>query len=302
LALTASEGGVTLARSALRELGGVGLLLASFWLGGCKMDEVIARCENEDLAACELACQRGVVGEGGCLGAGWLALSRGPLERAPAFLAQACAGGDARGCLKQAELVEDDARSPEKAAALPSLSAERQRLLERACQLASQAPAEHVAPWPYPHSRGVLEQACAGWGRTTLGNDESRTRRAFERACSPGAGEPCQLKLDEQLAAARALVPRCKPPRTGMGADPKAAALEGEVDADRMLACKQLATLLDPLRGRALGQSLCVGQKPLVVSGMVVNPCDANSFLKDEAWEHGLRQPERWLGTDPPEW
>lgn len=282
---------MTSACSALRGLGGVGLLLASFWLGGCKMDDVIARCGNEDLAACELACQRGVVGDGGCLGAGWLVLRRGPQERAPAFLAQACAGGEARGCLKQAELVERDGSF-----------AERQQLLERACQLASQAPAEEVAPWPYQHSRGVLEQACAGLGRTTLGNDESRTRRAFERACSPGAGKPCQLKLDEQLAAARALVPRCRPPRTSMGSDPKAAALEGEVDADRVLACKQLATLLDPLRGRALGQSLCVGQKPMVVSGMVINPCDASSFLKDEAWEHGLRQPERWLGTDPPEW
>lgn len=275
----------------LRGAGGPWLLLGLLCLGGCKMDELMARCENEDLAACELACQRGVAGKGGCLGAGWVALSRGPLERAPAFLAQACAGGEARGCLKQAELVERDGSF-----------AARQQLLERACQLASQAPAENIAPWPYQHSRGVLEQACAGLGRTTLGSDESRTLRAFALACSPGAGEPCQLKLDEQLAAARALVSRCKPPRSSLGSDPKPAALEGEVDADRVLACKQLATLLDPLRGRALGQSLCVGQKPVVVSGMVINPCDASSFLKDDAWEHALRQPERWLGADPPEW
>lgn len=286
----------------LRGAGGAWLLVALLCLGACKMDELVARCENEDLAACELACQRGLVGEGGCLSAGWLALTRGPLERAPALLGRACAGGDARGCLEQAELVDRDARSPEKAAALAGLFAERQQLLERACQLAARAPAEDIAPWPYQHSLGVLEQACAGLGRTTLGNDESRTRRAFERACSPGAGAPCQLKQDEQLAAARALVPRCKPPRASMGSDPKAAALEGEVDADRLLACKQLATLLDPLRGRALGQSLCVGQKPMVVSGVVVNPCDASSFLKDGAWEHALRQPEVWLGTDPPEW
>ncbi len=291
-----------LSRSAHRGRGGVWLLLASLWLGGCKMDELVERCAREDLAACELACQRGVVGEGGCLSGGLLALSRGPLERAPGFLGQACAGGDARGCLKQAELIDTDARSPEKAVALAGLFAERQRLLERACQLASRAPAEDIGPWPYRHSRGVLEQACAGWGRTTLGNDESLTRRAFERACSPGAGEACQLKLDEQLAAARALVPRCKPPRASMGSDPKAAALEGEVDADRLLACKQLATLLDPLRGRALGQSLCVGHEPVVVNGIEIKACDASSFLIDGAREHGLRQPELWLGADPPEW
>ena len=292
-------------RSLLQSAGGAWLLLAPLWLAGCKMDELVARCHSEDFAACELACQRGVVGEGGCLSAGWLAVSRGKApERGPALLGQACAGGDARGCLKQAELVEREARNPEKATTLTRLFAERQQLLERACQLASQAPAADVAPWPYAHSRGVLEQACAGLGRTTLGSDESRTRRAFERACSVGAGSGagCQLKLDEQLAAARALVPRCKAPRSALGSDPNAAALDGEVDADRMLACKQLATLLDPLRGRALGESLCVGQKPLVISGVVVNPCDASSFLSDTAWEHGLRQPERWLGADPPEW
>lgn len=280
-----------LSRSLLRGLIGAWLPLASLSLGGCKMDELVERCRSEDLAACELACQRGVVGDGGCLSAGWVALTRGPIERAPAFLGQACAGGDARGCLKQAELVERDGSF-----------AQRQQLLERACQLASSAPRSVVGPWPYSHSRGVLEQACAGLGRTTLANDESRTRRAFERACSPSAGAGCQLKLDEQLAAARSLVPRCKPPRSSMGSEPKAAPLEGEVDADRVLACKQLATLLDPLRGRALGQSLCVGQTPLVVSGVVVNPCDSSSFLSEAAWEHGLRQPERWLGTDPPEW
>jgi hypothetical protein len=289
--------------SYLRSAGAAWLLLASVWLCGCKMDELVARCQDEDLAACELACQRGLVGDGGCLSAGWLALQRGKApERAPALLGRACAGGDARGCLGQAELVDRDARSPEKAAALAGLFAERQRLLEQACQLASRAPAEDIAPWPYPHSRGVLEQACAGLGRTTLGSDESRTRRAFERACPPNAGAPCQLKLDEQLAAARALVPRCKPPRASMSSEPQAAALDGEVDADRLLACKQLATLLDPLRGRAVAQSLCVGQKPLVVSGVEVNPCDASSFLIDEARDHALRQPERWLGTDPPEW
>lgn len=294
---------MTLTCRAARGLGGQWLLLASLWLGGCKMDELVARCGDDDLAACELACQRGVVGDDGCLRAGWLALERGKAsERAPALLAQACAGGDARGCLKQAELAEREAKSPDKAASVGRLFAQRQQLLERACQLASQAPARDVAPWPYQHSRGVLEQACAGLGRTTLGSDESRTRRAFERACSPAAGAPCQLKLDEQLAAARALVPRCKPPRTSMSSEPSASAPDGELDPDRVLACQQLATLLDPLRGRALGQSLCVGTKPLIVSGILINPCDASSFLIDEAREHALRQPELWLGTDPPEW
>lgn len=292
--------------SALRGLGGLGrvwLLLASLFLDGCKMDELVARCRDEDLAACALACQRGLAGDGGCLSAGELSLMRGKSpERAPEWLGQACAGGDARGCLKEAQLVERAAMSPDKAAALGSSFAERQRLLERACQLASQAPAADVAPWPYRHSRGVLEQACAGLGRTTLGSDESRTRRAFERACPLNAGAPCQLKLDEQLAAARALLPRCKPPRSSMSSEPSAAALDGEVDADRVLACKQLATLLDPLRGRAVAQSLCAGHKPMIVSGILINPCDASSFLIDEALEHALRQPELWLGTDPPEW
>lgn len=289
--------------SVLRCLGGAWLLLAWLGVGGCKMDELVARCRDEDLAACALACQRGLVGDGGCLSAGELSLMRGKSrERAPEWLGQACAGGDARGCLKQAELVERSADSPEQAAALGSLFAERQRLLERACQLATQAPAADVAPWPYRHSRGVVEQACVGWGRTTLGSDESRTRRAFERACPPHAEAPCQLKLDERLTAARKLVPRCKPPRSSMSSEPSAAALDGEVDADRVLACKQLATLLDPLRGRAVAQSLCAGHEPMIVSGVVANPCDASSFLIDEASEHALRQPELWLGTDPPEW
>ena len=290
-------------RSFLQAAGGAGLLLALVELGGCKMDELVARCRSEDLAACELACERGVVGKGGCLSAGWLASRRGEKpERAPEWLERACAGGDARGCLKQLERLEPDARDVDKPAPLADLFVERQQLLERACQAASRAPAANVAPWPYQHSRGVLEQACAGLGRTTLGSDESRTRRAFERACSPGAEPGCQLKLDEQIAAARSLVPRCKPPRAAMSPAPSSAALEGESDADRLLACKQLASLLDPVRGRALAQSLCVGQKPLTVSGVVVNLCDSSSFLNDTAWEHGLRQPERWLGADPPEW
>ena len=268
--------------------------VAALGSSGCAMDELVDRCLHDDEAACELTCQRGIAGDGGCLSAATLAERAGSATRTRALFHASCVGGTARGCLAEATLLERDERIGLSETVRSAVLAERETLLERACQLASETPAPRAEYLQPTHDWGLLELwACAELGRTSLGSDEKRSRQAFESACAHSAERAhCRLKFDERLATTAALVPRCQAPfidaiLAGRGR----ADFGGAVDDERLLACGALAPLLDPIRGRSLAEHVCIARN-------VGDACSAASLLEAGTPLHALRQPPSWLAAE----
>jgi TPR repeat protein len=158
------------------------------------------QCLAGDTGACESACNKGVVGEGGCFQAGSAHRQKSPLDfgspdfrEARRFFKKSCDGGFGEGCLFAAQTIDapygplDTAAMAAAPAAPATISdadiAERQRLLERACDL---SPAT----------------ACKRLGDVLVGKNASRAESAYHRACkSSTEPDACRAQRSKEVNA-----------------------------------------------------------------------------------------------------
>jgi hypothetical protein len=158
-------------------------LAASLVLGGCRGVEAMKqRCVAGDVSACESACGKGIVGEGGCFHAGDQHRQRAGLDvgsdawrRARGFFVKSCDGRYGDGCLFLAQMVEApyapiDAEQSGKEAPKTISDAEvleREKRLSLACDAASRA-------------------GCKRLGDVLIGKNAARAVDAYGKACQTG--------------------------------------------------------------------------------------------------------------------
>lgn len=155
------------------------------------------QCLAGDTAACESACDKGVVGEGGCFQAGSGHRQRSALDfastdfrEARRFFKKSCDGGYGEGCLFAAQTIDApfgplDTVTAAAAEPPPTISdgdiTERERLLQRACDL---APAS----------------ACKRLGDVLIGKNAPRAETAYHRACkSSSEPDACKAQRSKEV-------------------------------------------------------------------------------------------------------
>ncbi|HEX7670776.1 MAG TPA: hypothetical protein VF395_14375, partial [Polyangiaceae bacterium] len=154
------------------------------------------RCLAGDLSACESACRKGIVGEGGCFHAAEQYRERAALDfggsdwrKSADLFRQSCDGGYGDGCLFAAQAIEapytgggagaegtERAASAKKTpppAAMPSMISDgevrtREQRLVKACSLGSAA-------------------GCKRLGDVLIGKTSDRARAAYATACHAGS-------------------------------------------------------------------------------------------------------------------
>jgi hypothetical protein len=158
------------------------------------------QCLAGDITACESACDKGVVGEGGCFQAGNAHRQKAALDfNSPAFrearkfFKKSCDGGFGEGCLFAAQTIDapfgplDTTAMAAAPAIPPTISdgdiAERERLLERSCDLSPAA-------------------ACKRLGDVLIGKSSARAETAYHRACkSSREPDACKAQRSKEVNA-----------------------------------------------------------------------------------------------------
>lgn len=216
----------------------LGFALSALAASGCRSIAVMRqKCIAGDMSACESACKKGVVGEGGCFYAAEQHRQRAALDfrsaewkKSTELYKKSCDGGYADGCLFSAQAVEAPygAIDPSVAAAVvPKMIGDaevlaREQRLVRACSLGSIA-------------------GCKRLGDVLIGKASERARAAYVKACRGGAaGQACEAARNHEVEIAERF---------------RVACTHGQADA-----CTDLGNLLhavDPPRALRLFASEC---------------------------------------------
>lgn len=155
------------------------------------------RCLAGDTGACESACDQGVAGEGGCFEAGSAHRQRSALDfgskefkEARRYFKKSCDGAYGEGCLFAAQTIDapfgplDAAEAATTGPATISDNdlAERERLLQRACDL---SPAS----------------TCKRLGDVLIGKSASRAEAAYHRSCkSSSEPDACRAQRSKEVS------------------------------------------------------------------------------------------------------
>lgn len=169
-------------RGLSRRLAGVLALVTTLF--GCHgIESIKQRCVSGDTGACESACGKGIVGEGGCFHAGdqhraraGLDLASKDFKAASEYFRKSCDGGYGDGCLFLAQAIEAPysqvAADATGAAAPPTISdadvVSRESRLAQACEHGSVT-------------------GCKRLGDVFIGKNPDRARAAYEKACARGS-------------------------------------------------------------------------------------------------------------------
>jgi hypothetical protein len=185
------------------------LILSGAGVGCRSVAAMRQRCLAGDLSACESACQKGVVGEGGCFHAAEQYRGRAALDfggsdwrKSADLFRRSCDGGYADGCLFAAQAIEapytaegvDGAegaasvkkKMPTSAMALPSMISDsevrtREQRLVKACSLGSAA-------------------GCKRLGDVLIGKASDRAQTAYVTACRAGsAPRDCEAARSHEV-------------------------------------------------------------------------------------------------------
>jgi hypothetical protein len=157
------------------------------------------QCSAGDIGACESACDKGVAGEGGCFQAGSAHRQRSALDYASndfrdarRYFKKSCDGGYGEGCLFAAQTIDAPFGPLDTATAAASTTvpatisdgelAERERLLQRACDLSPPI-------------------ACKRFGDVLIGKSAPRAEVAYHRSCkSSSKPDACRAQRSKEVS------------------------------------------------------------------------------------------------------